>query len=109
METLLSTMPGGVVAALFVLAGAFALRAAQLAYAGRAIFNPPGNAVPELVLLMRAFRVLVVGVLVAGVAAGAAFESVTLFWVVTAICAEEFYESSMALGVLRKGFATEGA
>jgi len=109
MKEILIALPTPLVATLFLLAALLLVRAGHLAYPARRILNPPGDGVPEMVALMRGFRMFVLSALVAGVAAGSVLGSATVFWVVTAICAEELYESSMALEVMRRGFVSDGA
>lgn len=101
MRAFIESLPAAVWILLLAMAAPFLVRAGRLAWAARRFLLPPGDGVPELMGLMRAFRAFIVALTLIGLAAGIATESALLVWITLGIGLEELYESTMALSVLR--------
>ena len=104
MEAWLASIPDLVVIVLFAVAGIIAWNAVEAALPGRRILDPPGDGGPEMIALLDGLQLLAVAGLVLGVAAGAAFDSASVFWAATVISVEELYLSAMLTVVVRATF-----
>lgn len=107
MGAFIETLPPAVWMALLMAGAPFLVRAGRLAWGARRFLLPPGDGVPELLGLMRAFRAFVVGASLVALGVGVALESVLVVAITLGIGLEELYESTMALSVLRRFERTE--